>query len=543
MSVLRTVFFAVGVLGSIFSVYASAGRVRSTKIIFHGWDTIDATPSDILANADEFAKLGIDGVTLCLVATSPDGKRLSFDRVMNNPPWAESDFAGQIPVLRKIAQSPSLRESLLSSWWSPPKRLDWTDDVAWGAFAINMGVMAAIARKSGLKGILIDDEDYSKSRQYELMPGEPSYRETCELARKRAREVFSRIFEAYPDITLLAFRLLSREERYLRSADPLGLAESKRDLWPWFVNGMLDVMPESATVVDGNEHAYEYMASRGDFYRSSCERHTAALGLVMPENRYKYRGGVRVSFGLYLDSYICGDKSQFYMGPLFGSRLRHFVENAEQAADAAEGYLWLYGERRAIVPWKNLSPGKKIFAPKGTWQGVATWNDALPGFNEELLYVKDKKAYLPNVLDRMKNAGTLTNLVLATARPWEIWHDDSSKASSFGSDGGAVFIKGPARGCHHVQIDGVKEGERYAIRVKCRGKQAIATVFWKKNGAWRWKKPSFPVVFSDGESRREGYAVATVPSGVDRLVINLAAGLREGETAVFDEVEVYRVEK
>jgi hypothetical protein len=71
----------------------------------------------------------------------------------------------------------------------------------------------------------------------------------------------------------------------------------------------------------------------------------------------------------------------------------------------------------------------------------------------------------------------------------------------------------------------------------------MATVFWKKNGAWRWKKPSFPVVFSGEESHREGYAVAIVPSGVDRLVINLAAGLCEGETVVFDEVEVFRVEK
>ena len=543
MPVLRTVLFVVGALGALSSVPAAEGRVRSTKIIFHGWDTIDATPSDILANSDEFAKIGIDGVTLCLVATTPDGKRLSFDRIMNDPPWTEADFSGQIPVLRKIAQSPSLGESLLSSWWSPPKRLAWTDDAAWGVFAANMGVMAAIARKAGLKGLLIDDEDYPKTRQYELMPGEPPYRETCELARKRAREVFSRIFDAYPDITLLAFRLLSREDRYLRSADPLGLAESKRDLWPWFVNGMLDVMPASATVVDGNEHAYEYEATRGDFYRSACERHTAALGLVMPENRYRYRGGVRASFGLYLDSYICSDKSQFYMGPLHGSRLRHFVENAEQAADAAEGYLWLYGERCAIIPWKNLSPGKKIFAPNGTWQGVPTWDDALPGFNEELLFAKDRKAYVQNVIGRMEKAGTLTNLVLATARPWAVWHDESSDAASFGAEGGAVFIKGPARGCHHVQIDGVKEGERYAIRVKCRGVRAMATVFWKKNGAWRWKKPSFPVVFSGEESHREGYAVAIVPSGVDRLVINLAAGLCEGETVVFDEVEVFRVEK
>ena len=149
MPVLRTVLFVVGALGALSSVPAAEGRVRSTKIIFHGWDTIDATPSDILANSGEFAKIGIDGVTLCLVATTPDGKRLSFDRIMNDPPWTEADFSGQIPVLRKIAQSPSLGESLLSSRWSPPKRLAWTDDAAWGVFAANMGVMAAIARKAG----------------------------------------------------------------------------------------------------------------------------------------------------------------------------------------------------------------------------------------------------------------------------------------------------------------------------------------------------------------------------------------------------------
>ena len=538
---MRTLTFAALISSALSVAVAGDGQLRSTKIIYHGWDLIDATPSVVLANAEKFKKVGIDGVTLRLSASLPDGRKFSFDSLMNDPVWNAAAFTDQLPVLRKIAERRHLRESLLCAWLAPKKRLDWRDDAAWNAFATSMGVLSAIAREAGLKGILIDEEDYPKTKQYGLMPDDPSYDVAAKLARKRGREVFSKVFAAYPNITLLAFRLLAREAIYSRSSDPLGLAASKRDLWPWFVNGMVEVMPMTVTLIEGNEHAYKYDAGACDFFRSACEQHSSAINLIMPENRFKYRGVLRAGFGLYLDSYICSEKSEYYKGSMCGSRLRHFAENLGQAAEAADGYVWIYGERKAIIPWNETSVNAQ-FAPNGTWRGVPTWNDALPGFNDELLLAKDVRAYIGSAVSRMKEAGTLTNLATATARPWPIWHDGQSEDSSFGSDGDSVFIKGPARGCHHVHIDGVKPGERYAVLVKCRGQQAVATVFWKKDDVWRWELPGFPLTFVDGKECRDGGAVATVPQGVNRLVINLGASVWPGETVVFDQVEVYRIE-
>lgn len=63
--------------------------------------------------------------------------------------------------------------------------------------------------------------------------------------------------------------LLTADSACTSSSDPVAYMEAKRDLWPSFVNGILDAIPPTAKIVDGNDNCgYRAEASKRDFYRS-----------------------------------------------------------------------------------------------------------------------------------------------------------------------------------------------------------------------------------------------------------------------------------
>lgn len=502
------------------------------KYIAHGWDLLAVTPEEVLAHADAFDRTAIDGVTLMIRQRLGDGRTISHSSVMTDPLWPRDELKGHIATFREIVKHPSLKESFLSSWWAPRKRLAWTDDAAWRTFAANMGTIAWLAKEGGLRGVLVDAEDYPKSEQYRLQAGDPAYDETARLARKRGAEVFSAIFREYPDVTFLSFWMLSLNPRYLSSNDPMGDARANGSLWPWFVNGMLDVMPATAKFVDGNEHAYRYEAEKGQFYRSACQQRTGALGLVAPENRQKYLAQLRAGFGLYLDSYINPTNSNWYFGPVNGSRLTHYAQNLAQATAAADEYVWVYGEKRSWVPWKGTKNTR--------FQGVETWDDALPGFSDEMGGVKDPRGYCRRRLGQMRKEGVLTNLVDGVKRPWGTWQHEKKPKGKMGQEGSGVFLEGAPNGCHLVHIHGVKPGETFAVSLKMKGTGGSSIVYWQKDGHWQWGLAGVPISFATGTEAewRTGEALVRVPEGADTLVLQLCGKQRPGERVVFNQVEI-----
>lgn len=57
------------------------------------------------------------------------------------------------------------------------------------AFAKNVAVMARLAKRGGLKGVITDFEDYWKQKQYRYDAGKDggTYASACKLARQRGR--------------------------------------------------------------------------------------------------------------------------------------------------------------------------------------------------------------------------------------------------------------------------------------------------------------------------------------------------------------------
>ncbi len=507
------------------------------KYIAHGWDLLWVSPKDVLANAEAFDDLAIDGVTLMINKKLANGRRISQESIMNDPRWPREELKDEIAVFREIVKHRSLKESFISSWWAPEKRLKWTDDAAWANFATNMATVAWLAKAGGLKGILVDAEDYPKTEQYFRQADDPPYEELAQLARRRGAEVFKAIFDEFPDAVILSFWMLTLHDAYFESAEPMAMAQSHGDVWPWFVNGMLDAMPPTARFVDGNEHAYLYKSEEKKFHRSACLQRTAAQGLVASENRQKYLAQLRAGFGLYLDSYINPTNSMWYLGPVDGSRLTHFAQNLTQATEAADEFVWIYGEKKTWIKWKNAR-SKRL-------QTMETWNEALPGFNDTLLRVKAPREYLRRQIPKLLKDGQAANLVHAVKRPWGTWRNEKKAQGTMGVEGTGVFLEGVGSGCHMIPIRGVKPGETYAVRMKMKGAGGSSVVYWQKNGRWQWQLPGYPVVFETGADDvwRTGEVLARVPEGATDLVLQLGAKQTPGQRVDFDAVEIVKIEK
>lgn len=193
---------------------------------------------------------------------------------------------------------------MLIAYWSAPTRLAWTDDAAWARVAHNHAVLARIAREGAAAGLMIDPEDYTSARQGTRRPADPSWAEVQALARRRGRQLMAAMGAEFPDLVLLSFWLLSFHHDALSASDPLAVTHEDGDLWPAFVNGLLDALPHRARLVDGDEHAYRYQAVRSDFLRAAGRTRTRARELVAPEHRATYAARVWVGFGLYLDMYV-----------------------------------------------------------------------------------------------------------------------------------------------------------------------------------------------------------------------------------------------
>ena len=512
------------------------------KYIGHGWDLLAVTPEEVLAHADEFDRTGLDGVALMPRVTTSDGRVGPRLVPMDGKVRTRDELKGVIPVFREIVRHRGLRESFLFAMWAPPKRLAWTDDAAWASFAANMGTMAWLAKEGGLRGLLVDPEDYPRARQYRRLTSDPPYDETARLARARGAQVGAAMFREFPDMALLSFWWLSVRPNYFVSDTPCADVRAQGDLWPAFINGLLDALPPEARFVDGNEHAYRYEAERGEFFKSATFQRARALSLIAPENRAKYRAQVRAGFGLYLDCYINPTNSPWYFGPVDGSRTRHFELNLEQATQAADEYIWIYGEKRGWVSWSKADARRVArFTKEGTWDAC------IPGLYGVMGRLKDPVGWLTENMDRLLASSDRVN---RAAEKYGTWQDDRMNKGKFAvdrtcgdGDSESLRIDGTGNGCYTFQVDGVTTGEVYAVEVSVRGENISVSASWQLNGRWQWGIPSVNVPIPEGASNvwRRARGLVRVPAGADRFVVLLSARLEPGTSAWFDNLRVYRL--
>jgi hypothetical protein len=525
---------------------------REKRLIAHSWDLLAMRPADVARNVKALEKLPLDGVSLAIVIEPEKGRRVGYGTIMGDARWERAWFEQEKEVVKQCA-SRALSHNFLTSFWAPRKRLAWDDDNAWATFAHNLGVLAWLAKEGGAKGILADPEDYPETRQYRRLEDDPPFDAVSLLARKRGAQVMQAMTEHYPDIVVLSFWLLSLHPSYYIGCDsPVVMAAEAGDLWPSFVNGLLDALPPTARLVDGNEHGYRYEAANKDFYFSAWSMQNRALALVAPENHFKYRTQALAGFGLYLDMYTNPPGSPWYFGEVAGSRLNHLALNVAQALDAADEYVWIYGEKHDWIRWS------------GTTRTNATWESVLPGFSDTLRILR-RPSEADIILDRRRQAGTLTNLLTNGAcasaeksgshgftpgrlpSAWGCWQRENRAQGLFGTDtqkglgdASSLRAEGVGDGCFIAKTP-VLAGGRYAVEAFSRGVAPRIRVRWNKEG--RWHAEALDVMIRFGEAGTNGwrraFGVVQVPAGTDTLVLLLGMEQKAGETTWFDNAAVF----
>ena len=528
------------------------------KIISFGWEFQKASPAQILANSDRFKALGINGVGISLRTRDDKGDSSTFRRqIVNGPKYQMSDFAYLMDDLRKIANTPHLKHSFILGYRAPLKRLAWTDDEAWGVAAHNMALIGRIARETGLKGICCDHEDYYKQHQYEPAEGEPPFDELCKIARRRGREVFGALFRELPDARVLFYWFLTFEKDYFTVTNPEALVKSKRDLWPAFADGILDALPKSAIIIDGDEHAYNSDYLTRDFHVSACNQRLLAPKLVSPENREKHRRQVQVGFGLYLDMYVTPAGSYWYSPPINGSRAEHFRRNLADAVFLADEYVWLWGERHVSAHYQGYDLQERV---KGK---DTTWDEAMPGFAAALVSVRDNDGGRKRAAaeaegkpkpDLNPNPACTPSENRNLPRPYHTWKPSKNTECVFAldrsvgdGDSTSVSMQGGRGGCISVESPVSAVGDLYevSVRAKYTGQKPQARITWRLDGRWVPGRPSISICFSEPDRSGwcTGKALYTIPPGTDAMTVILGTerNQKPGDKIWFDNIHIWRI--
>lgn len=402
-----TVFAAMAFAAAGLTLFG--GGHERKKFVALGWDVMWATPQQLLERADEFQSTGVSGIVPTLFGELPDGTRISPRRLMHEPAWTEEAFAKDAPVWKKLLAKPCFSESFAAPLRMPTNRVAWADDAWWTRVAGNMRVFGRVSRQLGFRGIEIDHEDYPGGKPMIRRPDDPPYAKLTETVRRRAREMFRPFFEEFPDAVLFGCRFFTVDpdfwNRYCGHPDPKSRAEALGDLWPAFLNGLLDVMPQTAKLVEGDESGYRYESSRNDFHMAYLRLHQRLWPLIEPENRVKYRALSRIAFPIYLDMYGAHPEgNRYYRGPVDGSRTIHCERNLAEAFDASDEFVWVYGERASWVHWPKHPDSRATL-------GKQTWNDLLPGLYAAMRAKTDPNGFAAERFAKLTDAERSANLL------------------------------------------------------------------------------------------------------------------------------------
>lgn len=544
----KFVFVALA-LSLTLKMSADVPGVSRAKVLGLGWDTLAASPSEILENADAFDRSGLDGVFAMVSGVGEDGTRYDARYVSKNEPWTKAMVSDAVAALSQFRNHRGLRESCVFGWFASRSRIGWDDDAGWARFAGNVAVLAYVAKASGLGRLHLDNEDYPGSRQYyyDAKLDGPSYEDVCRKARRRGAEIGRAVFGEFPELSLGFMWILSEHRPYFTCADPMEEKRKIGDLWPDFVNGLLDSLPDGAKLVDGDEHCYYADADGHDFYRHFWNQRQGALRLVAPENRAKYLSQVSISGGIYLDMFVNDPKSTWYFGPgADGTRVGRFAGILSEGARVATDYVWVYGEKHAFIDWRRDSvhcgAGKDKRFDKVRAEGRYTWESALPGYTVALRQVTDSRNLAKEALSADK--GNLLNW-----RSYGSWQHERRRQGTFSTDSEdavgnefSLVAKGVAQGCFIYNLP-AKPGEIYAVCGAVKGRGAI-TVTWSSEGKLtaNERQYSLPLSAADDKGWAKGAMAVCVPPGMDKLVVHPGVSKQEpDEVTKFSGIRVVRI--
>lgn len=524
--------------------------------------------SNLLANAAAYDEVGTDGCCIDIVGTPIGGKApMSYMVMRDRRKWPVDAFRNEVPRLKELRTHKAFKELFIGCLRAPDRYIAWEDDVMWEAIGTHLGAIAWAAHAAGCPGLYGDQEEYFGAHQFIIRKDDPrSWEDLAALARRRGRQVFEPAFREFPDMKLFFFRFLMIDpgfwNYYANASDPVAEMKGMRDLWPAFANGVLDVMPTTAQLIEGDETGYRYESEFNGFYYHYNEQRAQMVKFVAPENRAKFYAVMRSAFPVYLDMYsrYRPESVDYYRGPKDGSRAAHMERNFAQALRASDEYVWLYAEWRPFIRWKGRTLRKGM-------DGDHTWFDSFPGFGEVMKANVDPDGYGRQVAAALKAGKTYPDLVAhgdcrlegvddfvsdKTKWPknfavWSAKPDDGAIGFDL-TDGclakGAFKGENCANSCVLVSSQDVKCGEYYYVTVSVRNPASefvrLQTPL-RGYGQVNWTENIFrmPVGAPDERGWCHAAKFIRIPDKCEKMVLTVS--FKPGATTLVDDIHFYRV--
>jgi hypothetical protein len=535
---------------------------RPRKLIATGWDKPDQT--GLKEHVRLMETRPFDGIMISVVGKDAEGKPCPLRPAHSARPWQREWFQHAVADLQSI-RFEKLTDNFVSIG-ANPGNVDWFDDAGWAAVSEHWAIAAWIAKEAGFRGFLFDPEPYTEPYSQFAYAAQPQaaqhrFNDYYAKARERGRQVLAAVAREFPEAVVYCYFMNSICSPATGHADPRPvLAGLGYGLYPAFIDGWLDAAPPEMTFVDGCESAYLYHEDM-QYVRAALGIKGACQELVSPENRAKYRAQVQVSYGIYLDAYWNEEPSPWRVRCDGVPPVQKLLENVRSGLQACDGYVWVYGEKFCWWP-----------TPNGAVQ-PQSWPEALPGCDEALRLARDPVRFARDRLERLRQAGTLTNLARngdfqsdrvqdpgsgqaadwrtgGAPAGWSTWQTNEDKGTfSWDREAGTAKVAGVVRSGCFIQRYEVVPGEGYLVRAKVKtagGSSAHVRLRWQ-TGDGKWLRENEDVMAAPGEAGPDGWcpleAVATIPPDVGALILLLGvASQRTPEDAVqFDDVEVYRV--
>jgi hypothetical protein len=371
----KTLLLGMALLGAV--CVLNATPPHRAKLLHYGWDMTN--PRQLREHWREMeATMPFDGVIFPL--TNADGWAASL-YMWDGSSWPADVFDSAVKDLQNC-DFKRFTDNFAIAWISPGP-MDWLDDAGWKNLAAKFGLLAKAAKAAGLKGICFDPEPYQKFNWAYNPECGRTFDEMKVVARSRGRTVMSAMAMEYPDMTFLAFWLLSTFRCRTGQPDPI------YGLYPAFIDGLWDAVPPKMTIVDGCEAGYCLRTQSGALRTAQSIRRDFA-GFVSPENRERYRRQISAGFGCYLDAYVpprwfANGDHQVTMTTLF--------HNMNYLLSSADQYVWFYSEQHQMFSHA---------APANAWEAT------LPGLDKTLRMARHPEDFVEE-LSRIGAEGAIVN--------------------------------------------------------------------------------------------------------------------------------------
>lgn len=550
---LKRIVFTVALALAISQAIALADNYATPrkKLIELGWD-IPTTRylKERWREMEENAPF--DGVVYDLVATNVNGDVDSSQTLFTPNRWNRDDFQTCVDDL-KACDFQRYKHNFIRINFHPAN-FDWQDDDAWNAVSEKGAVCAWVAKETN-GNLCLDFESYGAQLFRYDAEKNLSFDEAKALARRRGAQFGDAVVAEKPDVVFLCLWMNSINYHAGRSERPDSILRGGHyGLLPSFIDGLLDAAAPETRFVEGCENGY-YMNGREEYQRASLNALLTTgpgVALVSPENRAKYRAQVSSGFGFYLDMYSNPEGSSYYRGPEPGeTRFDRLCANLTAAWDAADEYVWVYGEQ------------KRWWAPENNaeWK---SWEEALPGITDFIDELSNPDGFLVKLKDSIFNSSVAKNLIVngdfadRSTQPdgtpsfanWGTWRYEESYGKFIDAQG-KPGIRGDISACY-IQSVPAEPGKFYFVYGKIGMDESVdanLTARWQDaDGRWvsEWQDVRIvPKLDSkpDANGRREAYARVKVPTDAHKLVVLLSASATTTEgTATFDDVRVYPVQ-